>query len=182
MNVHMKTFNRYVGLLLVAAMSVFTSSCSDDEEQLYPMDVDYFYNVTILLRDSQGNNLLDPENPDNIIGQDITLVNGEETFDVAWHKNETTERPESRSLIFRSLAHCLVYMNPSNQIWALCMYHIEADRNFDTTLVLKCNDKRFNIRMKNVFERESIYTMGKGEFEIYLDDKPCTGHQVVITL
>lgn len=66
----------------ILAMIVITLSCaacsSDNEESditLYDFTVDYYVHVV----DEQGNNLIDPTNPENILDQNIcVLYNGKE--------------------------------------------------------------------------------------------------------
>lgn len=59
--------------LLLAGFSIILSSCKEELVDIdeYP---DTLYCYTIVLHDSDGNNLLDPEVEDNLVGADIRVL------------------------------------------------------------------------------------------------------------
>lgn len=89
----------YTLLLFLGAMLVNTSCSSDEDDDIWIWDF-YPISLNVEVVDEDGNNLLDPANPANILSQPITLTHDGETTPIELYKVEAA-LPESRAILVR---------------------------------------------------------------------------------
>ena len=96
-------FMRPISLMLKLMVLCFLCSCSDDKEP-YRMPYDEFtpINIYLAISDEAGNDLLNPENPDNILEDEVYVAfKGQE-----YHLNksfDTNPNGEESSITFSGL-------------------------------------------------------------------------------
>lgn len=95
-----KKIGNYVMALLAVVLCVNLSSCNKDDEGGYVWDVAPL-GITIVVEDENGNNLLDPSVPGNIVSEDIRAIYKGEVYE----KDALAQNPQSKAIpaIFRGL-------------------------------------------------------------------------------
>lgn len=87
----------YTLLLFLGAMLINTSCSSDDDDIIWDF---YPISLNVEVVDEDGNDLLDPANPANILSQPITLTHDGETTPIELYKDDVAV-PKSRAIFVK---------------------------------------------------------------------------------
>lgn len=194
----MKKFLSYwKTLFAVTLVAVVLPSCSDDEDIDTGWTVDFYAcEIDIEIRDTKGNNLLDPSVENNIVGENITLAYEGKIYDILWntpypHMQNKSSGSRAYMALFYGMAHHLkdVYEGPSETNgWIISLGEFDGAINHDIVIPLKINDKIYNIRFvhelkpgkdlnRDILDDEPLFNT-----YVYLDGKKCEDGIVRIIL
>lgn len=184
----MKKLKQIIMALVAVLPLTFMVSCSDDDDgdgpekgvmwDIYPVD------IIIDIVDAQGNNLLDPDVPGNIVGQELTVDYEGKTYGTEWNALSLSPNQSRMILVeFYGLKHYLInriHPYSSSRRWALFLGDLRGDCDYDTTMVLKYKDREFEIRVVNNFEW--VKHLPERDTRVYLDGVIQSGQKIKIVL
>lgn len=165
----------YLYLLVMAIIALAMPSCSDEDEY-YITDV-YATILKVQINDADGNNLLDPDFPGNIIGEDISIEYEGETYSVNWESEK-----EVASRYYLPYFFGIRHTNEYSKDWKVAIGEFDGARNYDITIPLSVNNRIFNIRLKHICEMKKNGLVENLETTVYLEGKEYKGENVTIVL
>lgn len=163
------------------AMLLGLSSCKGEDDDVMwdfsPIEID------IIIRDSEGHNLLDPDYEKNIIGSEVYMTCDDSRHDPqascvdSRHDVEWMWGTQPVTRVYAALYYGIRHLNtnlysPSTPSeWILKIGEFPGDENCDRTFDLVINGKTHKLRLVNSFKwRRNDPQI---DTQIYLDGKEC---------
>ncbi len=165
--------------ILLALSAIFAlSACKDDQDDNVMVFWDFDPNIlSIDIQDSSGNSLLDPENPDCIVGEDISMEYDETEYVLDWDA-PYDDPPVARD--YNAVFKGLKYVSWDLKTYQIWFGEFDATGTYDHQMTLRYDGKEYEIRLFNEFKwisknNPSITT------EVYFNGQLLDGKSITIT-
>lgn len=180
----MKNVNLVKTILLIVSAFLLIS-CNDDN---FDDDVIYDYagiSIYLKIRDTDGNDLLNPKHPNNLVESDIKFLHNQDTISVIWD----ADKPITKSRMYLAFFRCAIYKEIVTRDniesyfhktgeWVISLEDFPSIEDYEDEVIININDKRYTLKItnKSYFEKHTLYT----DTHFYLDGVEQKGGYVTI--